>query len=68
MHPDRCSAIAIDPFWSRNRLTFLQIARYHRHARFRFNAWGGPYGRELAPDASSALRRYFAEVGKVVAI
>ena len=44
MHPDHCRAIAIRPFWSRNRLTFLQIARYQGHARSRFNARVTPYG------------------------
>src|SRR6476619_7356931 len=28
MHSLPCASIAICPFWSRNRLTFLQIARY----------------------------------------
>ena len=38
--------LPLRPFWSRNRLTFLQIARYQGHARSRFNTRVTPYGRD----------------------
>ena len=37
--------LEFDPFWSRNRLTFLHYARYHRHARSWHFGWGNPYER-----------------------